>query len=123
MSIPLSIMEIVSRYKQGAHAVDGDVRQQLVPDGVHHVLVDLDLKTKPPTGRSASQDALGLITIYPRPDELHSSILLPATRCPQPPSIPPFFQGSYQRLPQPFLSKNILPYITVSVNILLRLTA
>ena len=47
---------------------------------------------KPPAG-SSGQDALGLITIYPRPDELHSSLLLPITHHSQPPSIPPFFQG------------------------------
>ena len=33
------------------------------------------------------------ITIYPRPDELRSSLLLPITHHSQPPSIPPFFQG------------------------------
>ena len=46
-----------------------------------------------PRPAAPGQDALSLITIYPRPDELHSLLLLLATRSPQPPSIPPFFQG------------------------------
>lgn len=61
--------------------------------GVSYLKWLLISKLLTPTGRSASQDALGLITIYPRPDELHSLLLLPITHHSQPPSIPPFFQG------------------------------
>ena len=47
-----------------------------------------------PQPGSPDQDALGLITIYPRPDE-PASFPLPITHRPQPPpSMPPFFQGS-----------------------------
>ena len=45
VGVLVAVDKAVLGLEQGAHAVDGDVRQQLVPDGVHHVLVDLDLKT------------------------------------------------------------------------------
>ena len=59
---------------------------------INPVMASVWVFAEPPAG-SSGQDALGLITLYPRPDELRSSLLLPITHHSQPPSIPPFFQG------------------------------
>ena len=61
--------------------------------GVSYLKWLLISKLLNPRPAAPGQDALGLITIYPRPDELRSSLLLPITHHSQPPSIPPFFQG------------------------------
>ena len=70
------------------------LRQACTPHrSINPVMASYGYLLNPQQTDPANQDALGLITFYPRPDELHSLLLLPITHHSQPPSIPPFFQG------------------------------